>query len=127
MTRHEAKEIIGDIAWGIYNQEVFWQRKIEALDIAVKALEQETVPRESYDHEFNLRKEFEKVFELENKIIIEIDKVVDDSDGFNMFHVKGTDTLWLTKGQLDRLLKMNNIQKEAFYERLYKKTAFSCK
>lgn len=41
----------------------------QAADIAIKALEQETVSKETYDHEFNLRKEFEmKVFELERKI-----------------------------------------------------------
>lgn len=60
-------------------------------------------------------------------ITIQIDRIATDSDNFDMFHVKGTNTLWLTKGQLDRLLKMNNIQKEVFYERLYTKTSCSCK
>lgn len=40
-----------------------------ALDLAIEALEQETVSRESYDHEFFLRKELEvKIARLENTI-----------------------------------------------------------
>lgn len=39
------------------------------LDMAIKALEQETVSRESYDHEYFLRKELElKVAKLEKQI-----------------------------------------------------------
>lgn len=41
----------------------------DALDLAIEALEQETVSRESYDHEFFLRKELEvKIARLENTI-----------------------------------------------------------
>lgn len=40
-----------------------------ALDLAIEALEQETVSRESYDHEFFLRKELEvKIAKLEKTI-----------------------------------------------------------
>lgn len=40
-----------------------------ALDLAIEALEQETVSRESYDHEFFLRKELEvKIAKLERTI-----------------------------------------------------------
>ena len=40
-----------------------------ALDLAIEALGQETVSRESYDHEFFLRKEFEvKIAKLEKTI-----------------------------------------------------------
>lgn len=72
----------------------------------------------------------EKTLKQPKNIMIQIDKVATNQDGeriFDMFHVKGTNTLWLTKGQLDRLLDMNNIQKEVFYERLYTKTSCSCK
>lgn len=99
----------------VFNETKHQNKAIEALETAIKVLEQETVSRKAYDHEFNLRKEFEmKVFQYE--IIIEIDKVVVDSDGFDMFHVKGTDTVWLTKGQLDKLLMLNHIQKGSYYE-----------
>ena len=47
----------------------------EALNMAIQALEQETVSKETYDHEFNLRKELEmKVFELEQKIAEQEDR-----------------------------------------------------
>ena len=40
-----------------------------ALDIAIKALEQETVSKEYYDHEYFLRKEYEaKIAKLERTI-----------------------------------------------------------
>ena len=43
----------------------------EALDLAIKALEQETVSKESYDHEYFLRKELEMNIE---KIRAEIEE-----------------------------------------------------
>lgn len=56
-----------DMEWWAY----FWGFTVgeyeEFLDLATEALQQETVSRESYNHEFNLRKELEmKVVELEN-------------------------------------------------------------
>ena len=54
----------------IPNESIDIQRKdIEALDMAIKALEQETVSRESYEHEYFLRKELEsRVVILEKQI-----------------------------------------------------------
>ncbi len=47
----------------------------EALDLAIKALEQETVSKESYDHEYFLRKELEmKIARLEQQEPV-IDKI----------------------------------------------------
>lgn len=41
----------------------------QALDMAIKSLEQETVSRESYEHEYLLRKEFElKIDELQRQL-----------------------------------------------------------
>lgn len=47
---------------------------LEAVEMAIEALSEETVSRESYDHEFNLRKKFEmEVFELERKMAKQTD------------------------------------------------------
>ena len=56
--------------FGYYATDMWAKPEKEFLEwINAEALEQETVSRESYDHEFNLRKMFEmKVFELENKM-----------------------------------------------------------
>lgn len=74
MTRKEAIEIV-KTAFSVWELEFRrapnddWSEEHEALDMAIETLRQETVSRETYDHEFNLRKEFEmKVFELEKKI-----------------------------------------------------------
>lgn len=44
----------------------------EALEMAIKALEQETVSKESYDHEYFLRKDFELKID---KLQCQLDKV----------------------------------------------------
>ena len=45
------------------------EKSFEALAMAIETLQQETVPKETHDHEFNLRKEFEmKEFNLERKV-----------------------------------------------------------
>lgn len=41
MTRAEAKEIIGAMSWEIYTQEVSDEKKLEALNMAIEALEKE--------------------------------------------------------------------------------------
>ena len=46
MTREEAKEILGAMAWEIYNQEAFDENKIGALDVAIKTLQHEQERRE---------------------------------------------------------------------------------
>ena len=55
MTREEA---IKNIKEHCYFANLIPQAK-EALDMAIKALEQDTVSKESYDHEYFLRKELE--------------------------------------------------------------------
>ena len=40
MTREEAKEIIGAMSWELYNQEVSDEKTIEALNMAIEALEE---------------------------------------------------------------------------------------
>ena len=48
----------------------------KSLDMAIKALEQETVSKESYDHEYFLRKEFEiKIARLEHDKNAVLDKI----------------------------------------------------
>lgn len=73
MTREEAVELLSNDAFKlcmVQLRDPLFEDCYEALCMAIKALQQETVSRETYDHEFNLRKEFEmKVFELEKKII----------------------------------------------------------
>lgn len=69
MTREEAILCIK----GIKNlgHDMFTEQKDfqECLDMAIKALEQETVPREHYEHEYFLRKELDfKVARLEKQI-----------------------------------------------------------
>lgn len=50
----------------------------KSLDMAIEALEQETVSRESYEHEYFLRKEFEiKIARLEQQEPI-LDKIRDE-------------------------------------------------
>jgi len=57
------------------------EKEIQACEMAIKALEQETVSKESYDHEYFLRKEFElKIARLEqalDKIRAEIEPKCD--------------------------------------------------
>jgi hypothetical protein len=54
----------------------------EALEMAIKALEQETVSKESYDHEYFLRKEFEiKIARLEHDKNIVLDKIRAEIEG----------------------------------------------
>lgn len=68
MTREEAKKTLKTLLYYPVGT-VPKDKCVDALNMAIEALEQETVSRETYDHEFNLRKEFEmKVFELEKKI-----------------------------------------------------------
>lgn len=71
MTREEAighiKDVICENNTIKPNIVVFEQEK-EALYMAIKALEQETVSKESYEHEYFLRKEFEiKIAKLEQE------------------------------------------------------------
>lgn len=67
MTREEAIKLLVNAT---YSDE--WQGNEDlttAHNMAIEALEQETVSRESYDHEFFLRKELEvKIARLENTI-----------------------------------------------------------
>ena len=49
---------------------------IDACRLAIKALEQETVSKESYDHEYFLRKKFEiKIAKLEHDKNVVLDKI----------------------------------------------------
>ena len=53
-------------------------RQAEALDMAIKTLKQEAVSRESYDHEYFLRKELSlKVYKLD-RILEQADLALDD-------------------------------------------------
>lgn len=45
MTRQEAKEIIGAMSWELYNQEVSDEKTIEALNMAIEALKQLSLPK----------------------------------------------------------------------------------
>lgn len=71
MTRQEAIEILRDtpIAISSSREDDICSLYAMAQNMAIEALEQETVSRETYTHEYCLRKAFEmKVFELEKKI-----------------------------------------------------------
>lgn len=68
MTREELiKELDGIVPKNPKSDWSIYQRKI--VDLAIKALEQETVSKESYDHEYFLRKEFElKIDKLQRQL-----------------------------------------------------------
>lgn len=62
MTREEALNIL-------HNASVYHPDYLDALNMAIEALEQETVSKEAYDHEYFLRKEFElKIDELQRQL-----------------------------------------------------------
>ena len=66
MTREEAIEELYRI---VENQYRSAKKDEEALSMAIKALEQETVSKEVYDHEYFLRKEFElKIDKLQRQL-----------------------------------------------------------
>jgi hypothetical protein len=72
MTREEAIEEV-EVAFDIWESEYDtgndWSKAHKARDMAIKALEQETVSKEAYDHEYFLRKEFElKIDELQRQL-----------------------------------------------------------
>lgn len=55
---------------------------VSACHLAIEALEQETVSKESYDHEYFLRKEFEiKIARLEHDKNVVLDKIRAEIDG----------------------------------------------
>lgn len=71
MTREEAIATLETTEYELINQigSKYCQKKYEAVKMAIKALEQETVSKESYDHEYFLRKELDfKVARLEKQI-----------------------------------------------------------
>ena len=70
MTREEAIGIIKSECYVFFPLNLDRQTMVNtALDMAIKALEQETVSKESYDHEYFLRKEYEeKIAKLERNI-----------------------------------------------------------
>lgn len=69
MTRKEAASKIEYIIDNGQDYGYWTDAQKKALYMAIEAMEQETVSRETYEYEFNLRKMFEmKVFELENKM-----------------------------------------------------------
>ena len=70
MTREEAIGIIKSECYVFNPLNLDRQTMVNtALDMAIKALEQETVSKESYDHEYFLRKEYEeKIAKLERNI-----------------------------------------------------------
>ena len=64
MTREEAINFLK----GYLDEEVYTEKCRNAHEMAIKALEQETVSKESYDHEYFLRKGFElKIDELQRQ------------------------------------------------------------
>ena len=66
MTREEAIEILQGAIKKPNTKDGYLG---QAIDMAIKALEQETVSKESYDHEYFLRKEFEiKIARLEQHL-----------------------------------------------------------
>jgi hypothetical protein len=72
MTREEAIEEV-EVAFDIWESEYDtgndWSKAHKARDMAIKALEQETVSKEAYDHEYFLRKEFElKIDKLQRQL-----------------------------------------------------------
>lgn len=90
MNKEEVIEILK------YNSNVIHQtidgetdpKEVEALDMAIKALEQETVSRESYDHEYFLRNKFEvKAWKLERIIEDLKQDTLDDAREDFMFDV----------------------------------------
>ena len=71
MTREEAiKEFESELKWAELNIYPYVSKqKIEANKMAIKALEQETVSKEAYNHEYFLRKEFElKIYKLQRQL-----------------------------------------------------------
>ena len=87
MTREEAKEWLKAIKEKYIHggDEDYDEKRKEAIDIAIKALEQETVSKESYDHEYFLRKELEiKVARLEQQDPI-LDKIRAEIDGLTYY------------------------------------------
>lgn len=72
MTREEATDIMKAI---IYMLEPMYDtdRVEDAVNMAIEALKQETVSRESYEHEYFLRKEFEVK-------IAKVESILDDCD-----------------------------------------------
>lgn len=90
MTREEIEELKGLAAsMGLYDDKNPCKRAV-ILGKAIQELEQETVSKESYDHEYFLRKELEiKIAKLEqepilNKIKAEIEQTSETVDGFLM-------------------------------------------
>lgn len=84
MTREEAIEILQGAIKKPNTKDGYLG---QAIDMAIKALEQETVSKESYDHEYFLRKEFEiKIAKLEHDKNVVLDKIraeiadLDDAD-----------------------------------------------
>lgn len=72
MTREKAINLVMkvfDTLEGECNIEYDWREEHEARDMAIKALEQESVSRESYDHEYFLRKEHEVEIEKLRRLI----------------------------------------------------------
>lgn len=66
MTREEAVEILQGAIKKPNTKDGYLG---QAIDMAIKALEQETVSKEDYDHEYFLRKEFElKIDELQRQL-----------------------------------------------------------
>ena len=84
MTREEAIEILQGAIKKPNTKDGYLG---QAIDMAIKALEQETVSKESYDHEYFLRKDFEiKIAKLEHDKNVVLDKIraeiadLDDAD-----------------------------------------------
>lgn len=69
MTREEAREFLLSISYSLGNMSVEYlsEKDGKKMREAMQALEQDTVSKESYDHEYFLRKEFEvKIHEQES-------------------------------------------------------------
>lgn len=67
MTREEAIKILKEIEIPVNGDNE--EERNMAFSMAIEALEQETVSKESYDHEYFLRKEFEiKIYKLQCKL-----------------------------------------------------------
>jgi hypothetical protein len=75
---NEIKSLLSELDNGEDAVTYLTQNDVKWLNENIKALEQETVSRESYEHEYFLRKEFEvKIYKLQRQLEEQIVKVRD--------------------------------------------------
>lgn len=104
MSKEEMIDTLKGLVFGTFDRTTAKER--EALDMVIKASEQKTVSRESYEHEYFLRKEFEiKIDKLQRQLE---EQTVKAESILDKIRAEIVDTLYVDSLIFGELIDFNN-------------------